>query len=169
MKNSLRVWNEKLCEEVWEAFSAPAAAEKVEVKAEEVIEEKPKPMTEVKENADVASVVRGNKMSKKRKAAVEDTGDDDTDQNKKKKKSVVKKDDTTTEASNFAWKKSIKVCVKNSGGEMSLKKLKKKIFAEYRQLSGGEAASEVKLEEILSAKLAKSKLLNVTKSRVTLK
>ena len=37
MKNSLRVWNEKLCEEVWEAFSAPAAAEKVEVKAEEVI------------------------------------------------------------------------------------------------------------------------------------
>nr|CAB3263571.1 cell growth-regulating nucleolar protein-like [Phallusia mammillata] len=156
LKNSLKIRDSKLTEDVWEIFSSankPAVLEtKENVKS---IEEEP----------------LQKKKSKKRKH--EENGEETA-----AKKSYVETEDQdenltvqTENAKKFPWNKTIRLCLKNSPDkEMSIKKLRKKVLAEYSTYEADQRIkSENDLKVLFLKKVNKNPKFIVAKDRVRLK
>ncbi|CAB3402327.1 unnamed protein product [Caenorhabditis bovis] len=127
LKNSFRLRDNSLAVRAWQAIAAEA--EKMRQEA-------------IKKQAEVQKAERVEKKEAANRKIEEKN-------NKKEEKKDEDETTTTVETSNFKWKKAIKRKLKENGGEMKMKKLKKAILEEY---PNGE---EENFDELFEEKLKK--------------
>lgn len=109
LKSSLGVHNDNLAEDVWQTIEKFRAKQQQSAKRTREDANAPEP------NGAEASTFEEETAAKRAKT------DDEEAQGKRK----------------FKWKKALKVVLRNSEGQqLSLKKLRKRVFAEYRQQGG---------------------------------
>jgi len=164
LKNSVRIYDTRLGEEVWSVFSAP------------VVTKEPAKVEESKQNLEQKKSDENPNLKRKNETSTEQLGSNNSKIAKKEKttKDSEVKDDkedsgNKTQALSFSWFKSLKNVVENNDGKISLKKLKKKVFAEYNSSSDcGNLKDEDELEVIFMKKLAKSKKLKIDNKTVVL-
>ncbi len=117
------------------------------------------------------------KSNKKRKKAGSE-GDPETSAEsekvpKKKKKTILEGTPSSGAAkpgsSKFVWEDVIENLLKKEGGDMKVKRLKKKVVAEYMSLHADPRRSKEELSLKVEKKLARSGKFKVVKEMVTLK
>jgi len=158
LKNSVRIYDVKLGEEVWSVFSAPVA-------------KPPAKVEESKQNSDQKKSDESVNLKRKNESSAEQNGSKSCKKAKKTEEVEIEQDKKENsngiQASEFSWFKSLKSIVEKSEGKISLKKLKKKVFAEYNK-SSENLKDEAELEVIFMKKLEKSKKLKVDNKTVVL-
>ncbi|CAJ0598626.1 unnamed protein product [Cylicocyclus nassatus] len=132
LTNSCRIRDTALCKMAWKAIADEAEKLKKEEQAKKEAE------------AEIAKEAEKAKQSSSEAKPNDGNGNEKANGN-----------ENAAPAVNFKWKATIKRKLREAGGEMKVKKLRKMVVGAYREALGDEEGSE-KLEELFMAKLAKS-------------
>lgn len=193
LKNSLRIYNANLADEVWKVFSAPPKKENGT--AQETSSDKKNASTKSQSNVERVEDVKTTKKEKNGKDSKSSAGEDTKKSKKSKKRKAAAAAEELTEMAEtkknkkakldeticneldekqigvaaFPWKKTFHICVKSAGGEIALKKLKKQVLTEYKNYQGDqEFRSDIELEKLFTKKLNTTKKIKLEKGRVVL-
>ncbi|XP_061919863.1 cell growth-regulating nucleolar protein isoform X2 [Entelurus aequoreus] len=193
MKNSLRICNTKLHEQVWDILNAPDVPQKNEEPTETT--------TQVLVNGDANEKLNGHLNTKKQKLNKKERKElrqqesgkgskkkvqlEDEEEASKKKRKERKRVRTCEEdgndashqmyskkvKSNFKWKETIKAVLKTSPDqELPVKKLRKKVLAAYFTVSGdGNVKTKEEVLALFNKKINNNPKFRVLKDRVSLK
>ncbi|KAI8492865.1 hypothetical protein Bbelb_294620 [Branchiostoma belcheri] len=189
VKNSLRIHNNHLVTQVWEVFSAAQQQQQKEQQDKQKSESEQKDKEVIKDqlteekNLDSDSKEDSGKISKRQrkeerrlKANKKEKKDRSKENAKKKKRKHqdleedMGKEKIAEDSTKFPWESVIStVLLKADDHELSVKKLRKKVLAEFHAQGGdGKTRTEEKLLATFDKKINKNQRFKVTKDRVKL-